>query len=74
MKIKEAYSVALLKEEGRFNCRNAIRHLENISHAPLSRWLAKPETAMVWDWSELPEEGYWVIDDCVIAKRHSKKN
>jgi len=69
-----AYSLALILNEGSFSCVKASQSLGFVSHDQLTRqlsqeWMHSP----VADWSLLPKKGVLVIDDTVIAKPHSEK-
>src|ERR1051326_3912335 len=69
-----AYSLALILNEGSFSCVKAAQSLGFVSHDQLTRqlsqeWMHSP----VADWSLLPRKGVLVIDDTVIAKPHSEK-
>jgi hypothetical protein len=69
-----AYSLALILNEGSFSCVKASQSLGFVSHDQLTRqlsrdWMPSP----VADWSILPKKGVLVIDDTVIAKPHSEK-
>jgi hypothetical protein len=69
-----AYSLALILNEGSFSCVKASQSLGFVSHDQLTRqlsqeWMPSP----VADWSLLPKTGVLVIDDTVIAKPHSEK-
>jgi hypothetical protein len=69
-----AYSLALILNEGSFSCFKASQLLGFVSHDQLTRqlsqeWMPSP----VADWARLPKKGVLVIDDTVIAKPHSEK-
>jgi SRSO17 transposase len=73
MKALNAYSLALILNEGSFSCVKASESLGFVSHDHLTRQLAKDwMPSPVADWSLLPRQGVLVIDDTVVAKPHSK--
>lgn len=73
MEALNAYSLALILNEGSFSCVKASQSLGFVSHDHLTRELAKEwMPTLVADWTLLPRQGILVIDDTVIAKPHSQ--
>lgn len=73
MEALNAYSLALILNEGSFSCVKASESLGFVSHDHLTRKLAKDwMPSPVADWGLLPKQGVLVIDDTVVAKPHSK--
>ncbi len=73
MSALNAYSLALILNEGSFSCVKAAQSLGFVSHDALTRSLLKVwRSPDVIDWDALPKSGVLIVDDTVIAKPHSE--
>ncbi|MEW5821009.1 MAG: hypothetical protein AB1782_12530 [Cyanobacteriota bacterium] len=72
MKFSNPYTLALLKEEGKFSCVKAARTLPLISHDQLTRFLIKSDLKCCKNLNILPKNGVLIFDDTVIPKKYSK--
>lgn len=72
MKHFNPYTLALLKEEGKFSCVKAAQTLPMISHDKLTRILIKSDLKCCENLSKLPKNGVLIFDDTIIPKKYSK--
>lgn len=69
---KNSYRLALLGQEGKFNCVKGAKSLPFTSHDKLTRFLIKANLKCSTNLKKLPKKGVIIFDDTVIPKKYSK--
>jgi hypothetical protein len=73
MQVLIAYVFILIVNEGSFSLVKSSRRFVSISHDILTRFLVQWLFEDFQFWANLPSNGYIVLDDSVLNKKHSKK-